>query len=290
MRNDERTDEKNRADNKERIVGVSMARFTHGGHVRHTTGMSAREDEHAQVQQGAPDPRHEGHRPTAGKSANDQEHCRDDEERFRDRRDGSANDARTGQAQPSKNSGDGAREHRRHRPASDRGATSAECSKEAGEESAHRQRLSGCFPPNARATATVKPDSGGGESSPRHVVHPAAAAGTMHLLAITEGDTENAPVVKDFLVGPRDRGFDMTRPILVLIDGAPSDRAAVGRSAMAHYVALGKFTTEGMEALRDGPTRRKRAKELANALPVGRAAASDCNCRPCDGRAAVRIV
>ena len=43
--------------------------------------------------------------------------------------------------------------------------------------------------------------------------------GVKHPLAVVEGDTENTTVVKDLLVGLRDRGLDMTRPILVVIDG-----------------------------------------------------------------------
>ena len=52
-------------------------------------------------------------------------------------------------------------------------------------------------------------------------------AGTKHPLAIVEGDTENATVVRDLLVRLRDRGLDMTRPILVVIDGAKALAAAV---------------------------------------------------------------
>ena len=51
--------------------------------------------------------------------------------------------------------------------------------------------------------------------------------GTKHPLSITEGDTENATVVKDLLVGLRDRGLDMDRPILVVIDGARALASAV---------------------------------------------------------------
>jgi putative transposase len=51
--------------------------------------------------------------------------------------------------------------------------------------------------------------------------------GVKHPLAVTEGDTENATVVKDLLVSLRDRGLDMTRPILVVIDGAKALHSAV---------------------------------------------------------------
>ena len=44
--------------------------------------------------------------------------------------------------------------------------------------------------------------------------------GTKHPLAVVEGSTENATLVTDLLVGLRDRGLDVTRPMLVVIDGA----------------------------------------------------------------------
>jgi putative transposase len=46
-------------------------------------------------------------------------------------------------------------------------------------------------------------------------------------LALGEGATENATVVTDLLVGLRDRGLDVTRPLLVGIDGAKALRKAV---------------------------------------------------------------
>jgi transposase-like protein len=46
-------------------------------------------------------------------------------------------------------------------------------------------------------------------------------------LALAEGATENATVVTEVLVGLRDRGLDVTRPILVVIDGAKALRRAV---------------------------------------------------------------
>jgi putative transposase len=51
--------------------------------------------------------------------------------------------------------------------------------------------------------------------------------GVKHPLSVLEGDTENATVVKDLLAGLRDRGLDMTRPILVVIDGARALASAV---------------------------------------------------------------
>jgi len=51
--------------------------------------------------------------------------------------------------------------------------------------------------------------------------------GTKHPLGLVEGDTENATVVTDLLAGLRDRGLDVTKPILVVIDGAKALSAAV---------------------------------------------------------------
>lgn len=51
--------------------------------------------------------------------------------------------------------------------------------------------------------------------------------GTKHPLALAEGDTENSTVVTDLLVGLRERGLDVTRPILVVIDGAKALGTAV---------------------------------------------------------------
>jgi transposase-like protein len=53
--------------------------------------------------------------------------------------------------------------------------------------------------------------------------------GTKHPLALVEGDTENAAVVTDLLVGLPERGLDVTRPILGVVDGAKALRAAVTR-------------------------------------------------------------
>ena len=51
--------------------------------------------------------------------------------------------------------------------------------------------------------------------------------GTKVPLALAEGATENATVVGDLLVGLRERGLEVTRPILVVIDGAKALRRAV---------------------------------------------------------------
>jgi putative transposase len=51
--------------------------------------------------------------------------------------------------------------------------------------------------------------------------------GTKVPLALAEGATENATVIRDLLTGLRERGLDVTRPILVVIDGAKALRRAV---------------------------------------------------------------
>ena len=51
--------------------------------------------------------------------------------------------------------------------------------------------------------------------------------GTKHPLGVVEGSSENATVVTELLTGLRDRGLDVTRPVLVTIDGAKALAAAV---------------------------------------------------------------
>src|SRR5215207_5602294 len=51
--------------------------------------------------------------------------------------------------------------------------------------------------------------------------------GTKVPLGLAEGATENATVVGDLLAGLRERGLEVTRPILVVIDGAKALRRAV---------------------------------------------------------------
>ena len=51
--------------------------------------------------------------------------------------------------------------------------------------------------------------------------------GTKIPLALAEGATENTSVVTEVLTGLRERGLEVTRPILVVIDGAKALRRAV---------------------------------------------------------------
>jgi len=51
--------------------------------------------------------------------------------------------------------------------------------------------------------------------------------GVKHPLALVEGSTENATLVTDLLVDLRERGMDVTRPMLVGLDGSKALRKAV---------------------------------------------------------------
>jgi transposase-like protein len=51
--------------------------------------------------------------------------------------------------------------------------------------------------------------------------------GVKHPLAVVEGSTENATLVRELIVGLRERGLDVTRPILAVIDGSTALRRAI---------------------------------------------------------------
>jgi len=51
--------------------------------------------------------------------------------------------------------------------------------------------------------------------------------GTKVPLAIEEGSTENATLVTALIVGLRERGLDVTKPVLAVLDGAKALRRAV---------------------------------------------------------------
>jgi putative transposase len=51
--------------------------------------------------------------------------------------------------------------------------------------------------------------------------------GVKHPLALEEGSTENATLVTDLITGLRDRGLDVTKPILAVLDGAKALSRAV---------------------------------------------------------------
>ncbi len=51
--------------------------------------------------------------------------------------------------------------------------------------------------------------------------------GTKHPLALVEGSTENATLARELIVGLRERGLEVTGPILVVLDGSKALRRAV---------------------------------------------------------------
>jgi transposase-like protein len=51
--------------------------------------------------------------------------------------------------------------------------------------------------------------------------------GTKHPLALVEGSTENATLARELLTGLRERGLDVTKPTLVVLDGSKALRRAV---------------------------------------------------------------
>jgi putative transposase len=53
------------------------------------------------------------------------------------------------------------------------------------------------------------------------------ADGTKHPLAVEEGSTENATLVTSLITGLRDRGLDVTRPVLAVLDGSKALARAV---------------------------------------------------------------
>ena len=84
--------------------------------------------------------------------------------------------------------------------------------------------------------------------------------GTKHPLGVVEGSTENATLVTDLLVGLRERGLDVTRPVLAVIDGSKALRRAVTdvfdrpvvQRCQLHYADL-----RIMPTLMWGPLQRK---------------------------------
>jgi len=54
-----------------------------------------------------------------------------------------------------------------------------------------------------------------------------AIDGTKHPLSLVEGSTENATLVTELIVGLRERGLDVTKPVLAVLDGSKALRRAV---------------------------------------------------------------
>ena len=71
-----------------------------------------------------------------------------------------------------------------------------------------------------------------------------AADGTKHVLALREGTTENATVCKAMLADLRERGLNLDRPLLFIVDGGTGLRKAIrehcGRAALVHRCQIHK--------------------------------------------------
>lgn len=91
--------------------------------------------------------------------------------------------------------------------------------------------------------------------------------GTKHPLGLVEGDTENATVVTDLLAGLRDRGLDVTKPILAVIDGATALASAV-KAVLDHPVVHRCHSTRSATSSRSCPTRWPRQWPRRCALPT----------------------
>ena len=57
--------------------------------------------------------------------------------------------------------------------------------------------------------------------------------GAKHPLAVEEGSTENATLVTGLITGLRERGLDVTRPILAVLDGPGHSRARFRTSSIS---------------------------------------------------------
>ena len=99
--------------------------------------------------------------------------------------------------------------------------------------------------------------------------------GTKHPLALVEGDTENATVVKRLLVGLRERGLDVTKPTLFVLDGAKALASAV--KAVFDHPVIARCEEHKVRNVRrhlpKGVARHRRAphaRRLSQPRPAGR--------------------
>ena len=99
--------------------------------------------------------------------------------------------------------------------------------------------------------------------------------GTKHPLSLVEGSTENATLVTELIVGLRERGLDVTRPILAVLDGSKAlrravldvfDRPVIGRCQL-HKIRNVRGSAAGEAALGRG---RPDAAGLPRRLRAGR--------------------
>src|SRR6266542_2298909 len=86
--------------------------------------------------------------------------------------------------------------------------------------------------------------------------------GTKHPLALVEGATENATLARELLTGLRERGLEVTRPILCVIDGAKALRRAI--TDVFDHPVIGRCQQHKIRNVRDklpqrlgGPVERR---------------------------------
>ena len=79
--------------------------------------------------------------------------------------------------------------------------------------------------------------------------------GTKHPLALEEGSTENTTLVTDLITGLRDRGLDVTRPVLAVIDGskALSARSRTSSTSRSSKVPGTQDQKRERQAAREAP-------------------------------------
>jgi putative transposase len=64
-------------------------------------------------------------------------------------------------------------------------------------------------------------------STPAWLTWVSESTATLHPLSLVEDSTENTTLVTELIVGLRERGLDVTRPILAVLDGSKALRRAV---------------------------------------------------------------
>jgi transposase-like protein len=98
-----------------------------------------------------------------------------------------------------------------------------------------------------------------------------AIDGQKHVLALREGTTENATVCKALLTDLRERGLDLDRPALFIVDGGTGLRKAIrehcGRAALVHRCQIHKARNVLEHLPETMRPRIGRALEEAYALP-----------------------
>ena len=92
-----------------------------------------------------------------------------------------------------------------------------------------RPRWPSCWPPICRSWIWWRSWSTGctSASTPAWSRSGIDIDGTKHPLSLVEGSTENATLVTELIVGLRERGLDVTKPILAVLDGSKALRRAV---------------------------------------------------------------